>query len=111
MMAPIYRTAIDKVKRLGKPKKKLLVILGAGSSVEMGMPSVSTIDSLMKTWSANWAKETPNPDYFETVWQRVDAYLSSGARSGAPSINFERVLGEMVALMNWVMPAPYGNAL
>lgn len=33
-------------------KKKLLIILGAGSSIDCGMPSVSDIDTKMRIWSA-----------------------------------------------------------
>jgi len=32
-------------------KKKVLIVAGAGASVELGMPSVSTIDSLCAKWS------------------------------------------------------------
>lgn len=111
MIARVSRNIIDSVKRLVTPKKKLLVILGAGSSVEMGMPSVAAIDTLMKKWRADWANVIGKSDYLDYVWRRVDTYHSAGAPSGATSANFERVLGEMVALTNWVTPAPHGSPL
>jgi SIR2-like protein len=96
------------------PKKRLLIILGAGSSVEMGMPSVAQIDALMRTWSADWSTAVGEPDYLNDIWNRVDAYCLMGPRPSARKArkaNFEWVLGEMVALRNWLVPAPHGNAL
>jgi hypothetical protein len=37
-----------------RKKRKLLVVLGAGSSMPCGMPSVREIDVLMKQWSRDW---------------------------------------------------------
>jgi hypothetical protein len=31
-------------------KKKLLIITGAGASIEFGMPSVTDIDALLEAW-------------------------------------------------------------
>jgi hypothetical protein len=75
----------------------------------MGMPSVGAIDTLMKKWSADWAALMKKPDYLNYVWQRVDAYRSTGGHSAAVASNFEPVLGELAALTNWVAPAPHGN--
>jgi len=41
------------------PKKKLLVILGAGSSVPCGMPSFADLDTKMK----EWCRERREPPY------------------------------------------------
>jgi len=38
-------------------KKKLLIVLGAGSSIPSGMPSVSDLDKQMNVWSAIWAEQ------------------------------------------------------
>ena len=40
-------------------KKKLLMILGAGSSHGQGMPSVADINDRMKAWSAEWLSSDP----------------------------------------------------
>jgi hypothetical protein len=36
-------------------KKKLLVILGAGSSIPRGMPSVAALDEHMSEWGSGWS--------------------------------------------------------
>jgi hypothetical protein len=53
-------------------KPKLLVILAAGSSVEQGMPRVSDLDVLMRTWSEEWVSELDHnifrrENYFEKL--------------------------------------------
>lgn len=92
-------------------KKKLLIVLGAGSSVEMKMPSVGDIDTLMKGWSAAWASAKGPSDYYLYVWNAISGYLTSGRTASAPLINFERALGELFALAHWLSPGPFGNAL
>lgn len=92
-------------------KKKLLVILGAGSSLDMGMPSVKKIDARMKVWSHRWAVSQRSADYFQEVQKQLIIYNNSGSVPLVSILNFERVLGEMVALMNWTLPPPFGNSL
>ena len=58
-------------------KPKLLVILGAGSSIPCGMPSVSQIDNLMKCWSQEWASDTSansECDVFNILWETSERY-------------------------------------
>lgn len=92
-------------------KKKLLVILGAGSSIPLGMPSVSSLDEKMKEWGRCWAAEHRFPDYFDALWHSIEAYYESGHSNLHPPLNFEKVLGEMVALSHWMEPAPWGDTL
>jgi hypothetical protein len=92
-------------------KKKLLVILGAGSSVEQGVPSVRDIDLDMAGWARKWAEETRYQDYFGKLWIAVSKYYSTGDRRYRPGPDFEKVLGEMVALSHWMTPAPWGDSL
>lgn len=81
------------------------------------MPSVSTLDELMQTWSRHWAIENGYPNYFDKLWQAVKTYYSAGKPYPLPphflhpSLNFEKILGEMVALSHWMTPAPWGNTL
>jgi SIR2-like protein len=96
----------------GKPK--LLVILGAGSSIPCGMPSVSDINEQMKAWSRE-CKPTAEPaggagtGVFNDLWEIVEGYYRSNHYGiGA---NYERVLSEMTALASWLTPSPFGNAL
>ncbi len=96
----------------GKPK--LLVILGAGSSIPCGMPSVSNINERMKGWSREWRPTTEfsgdvGGDVFNVLWEIVEEYYRSNHYGiGA---NYERVLGEMTALASWLTRCPFGNAL
>lgn len=91
-------------------KKKLLIILGAGSSVEQGVPSVRDIDTEMAMWARKWAEETRYQDYFGKLWIAVSKYYSAGDRRYRPGPDFEKVLGEMVALSHWMTPAPWGDS-
>src|ERR1017187_10384167 len=92
-------------------KKKLLVVLGAGSSIARGMPSVSELDGCMSQWGREWAKSNGFPDYYDSLARAVDIYYRSGASGLRPIVNFEKVLGEMVALAHWMEPAPWGDTL
>jgi hypothetical protein len=91
--------------------KKLLVILGAGSSIPVGMPSVSAIDALMFGWSDEWSREHALDNYYRKTWAAVEAYYAAGPSSIRPTPNFEKVLGEMIGLAHWMEPSPLGNAL
>ena len=101
---------------MDRAKRKLLVILGAGSSLPCGMPGLSDIDALMKKWSRNWKPPIgfPNPGdgTFNDVWKLLEVYQALNPRPQLGlGVNFERVLGEMTALASWVSPSPFGNAL
>lgn len=87
-------------------KPKLLVILGAGSSIPCGMPSVSEIDKLMGHWSQECTPE-PSKDVFNILLQVSKQYFGTNHYSIRP--NYERVLGEMTALASWLSPSPFGN--
>ena len=92
-------------------KKKLLVILGAGSSVSCGMPSVKDLDGHVQGWGLEWASARHFQNYFGELWKAVETYYSAGKSSLRPAINYEKCLGEMIALAHWMEPAPWGNTL
>jgi hypothetical protein len=92
-------------------KKKLLVILGAGSSIARGMPSVQALDRHMGEWGRDWALSSGFPDYFDVLRREIETYCQSGPTGARPELNFEKVLGEMVALSHWIEPAPWGDTL
>ena len=92
-------------------KKKLLIILGAGSSEACGMPSVGDLGTLMERWSDEWASEHNRPNHYRTVADLMSKYFSKGLAHQRPILNFEKVLGEMIALSHWMMPAPFGDPL
>lgn len=79
-------------------RPKLLVILGAGSSIPCGMPSVGEIDELMKHWSQEWAAEQSdfNSDVFNLLWTLSERYQGTNHYGIRP--NYEDVLGEMTSL-------------
>ena len=94
----------------GKPK--LLVILGAGSSVACEMPRVSDIDKQMKIWSRKCQTSLPDRheiDIFKELWDMVTCYYGTNHYGIRP--NYEMVLGEMTALAGWTSPSPFGNPL
>jgi hypothetical protein len=92
-------------------KKRLLVILGAGSSIPLGIPSVGDLDRVMRVWNAEWARSCSRPNYFEAAWNAVERYYNATGTGVHPVANFETVLGEALALAHWLAPAAYGNAL
>jgi hypothetical protein len=90
-------------------RKKLLVILGAGSSIPLGMPSVSSLDALMKLWSAEWAAVERDTNFFMELWRNAEQYYRESKPQRWP--NFEEILGDLAALAHWMAPAPFGNTL
>ena len=92
-------------------KKKLLVILGAGSWIARGMPSVPALDQHMRQWGRDWASLHGFPDYYEALGREIETYYQSGPSGLRPSLNFEKILGDMLALSHWMMPAPWGDTL
>ena len=92
-------------------KPKLLVILGAGSSIPCGMPSVSEIDDRMKCWAREWESEFPDEgdDVYNSLWKISKGYYGDNHYQIRP--NYERVLGEMTTLASWLSPPPFGNPI
>lgn len=99
---------LDGGSSLGKPK--LLVILGAGSSISCGMPSVSDIDEKMKHWSREWGASSgvSGSGAFNEMWEIVERYYQPPNHYGIRA-NYEKVIGEMTALASWLTPSPFGN--
>ena len=97
---------------MGDDRRKLLVLLGAGSSVPYGMPSVGKIDELMKRWSSAWKpyqSEHSKADVFNILWEMSERYYAANHYGIRP--NYERVLGEMTELASWLSPPPFGNPI
>lgn len=74
-------------------RRKLIVVLGAGASVELGMPSVSQIDSLFHTWAgSDTALATVrSPNIFGFIRDQINCYYSNN-RSPLRETNYEEVL-------------------
>ena len=97
---------------MDRNKPKLLVVLGAGSSIPCGMPSVGKIDELMSRWSKEWTPELSvdaESDVFNILWESSKRYYGTNRYGIRP--NYERVLGEMTELASWLSPRPFGNPI
>lgn len=109
-------------------KKKLLVLLGAGSSVEQGFPSVAELNEDAACWAklhTEWKKASTTDaakiansiNYYDVLWRNRDSYcagLSADQReiySARSAPNYERVLGDLHLLMNSVLGVPFGDPL
>jgi hypothetical protein len=69
------------------------------------------LDKLMQTWSHHWAVSHGFQDYFGELRKDIENYYRAGKSNLRPPLNFEKVLGEMIALSHWMKPAPWGNTL
>jgi hypothetical protein len=74
-------------------KKKLMVVLGAGASVELGMPSVSGIDTLFHAWAgSDTALGTyHSPNIYGFIRDQINCYYSNN-RNPLRETNYEEVL-------------------
>lgn len=76
-------------------KKKLLIIVGAGASLDFGMPSVSDIDNLFESWASRHLPLADNESKNLYTWvkDKAETHFSKQSKSGqykAP--NFEQTL-------------------
>ncbi|HSH66877.1 MAG TPA: SIR2 family protein [Bacteroidia bacterium] len=75
--------------------KKLLIVVGAGASLDFGMPSVKTIDGLLENWSKEILplKEDNNKGLYTWVREKLAEYISQNPKNRVESIiNFENLL-------------------
>lgn len=74
-------------------KKKLLIIVGAGASVEFDMPSVSAIDTLFDNWS-NQILKVPSQkiSIYNFLQREIRTYFNSAQRPIKTDTNFEEIL-------------------
>lgn len=100
-----------------------MVILGAGSSIPYGMPSVvgpnkhmtnKSLNLKMIKWSNQWLQENseiPRVNPFETLWYVSQRYYSQDQFHKGVYPNYESVLGNMVALVKWLSPGSFGDPI
>jgi hypothetical protein len=92
-------------------KPKLLVVLGAGSSISLGMPSVSELDNHMAEWAQAWAQAHGFPDYYAEARKAIEVYYNPTPAETDLVPNFEKVLSDLLALGHWMTPSPWGDTL
>jgi hypothetical protein len=74
-------------------KKRLLVILGAGTSVSLGMPSMSQLNRKMEDWAKEWsATQAHGINYFQRI--------TENRKHVEKEPNFENLLADMNSLIN-----------
>jgi hypothetical protein len=76
------------------------------------MPSVADLDTKKKTPDAEvpFLSGCTRWEVFNDLWGIVENYYNKRETPSLPlRVNFENVLGEMIALAYWVTPAPLGN--
>jgi hypothetical protein len=84
------------------PKKKLLVILGAGSSMPCSMPSVANLDDKMKEWCQEW-KPHLNVSFlsggarwqvYNDLWDMIEEYYRTKETLSPPmKVNLDAFSG------------------
>lgn len=76
-------------------KKKLLVVVGAGASIELGMPSVKEVDDLFCKWSKKHygLSHDKNSTLYSYIRDEVNHYYSLNSKSALrKETNFEEML-------------------
>ncbi len=80
-------------------KKKLLIVVGAGASVEFGMPSVSKIDSLFDTWSQSYCVLENDKTLYAHIRDSLNSYYNKNLKERLRcETNYEQVLHVMFQL-------------
>ncbi len=84
-------------------KRKLLVVAGAGASIEFGMPSVTAIDTLFEQWARTYypLAEDPERSLYTFYKEKVhEHYVQNPRNRENVLMNFERHLFGMQQLAN-----------
>lgn len=82
-------------------KKKLMVVIGAGASIDLGMPSVSDIDSLFAVWAKERFQLANDEDktLYCYIRDEVNRHYSLNPKQGMrKKTNFEEILYVMLQL-------------
>lgn len=95
-------------------KRRLLVLLGAGASVEQKIPGVDDLNKAMLQWADAWGRagtaRHPQPDVYRHVWEKLGQYYARAPKPAlSPKPNFERALADMLSLEAWLREPPYGT--
>ena len=58
-------------------KKKLLILLGAGSSIKQGLPCSMMLGNQIARWAANHASLNKKPDYYQLLLENRNDYYEN----------------------------------
>jgi hypothetical protein len=109
-------------------KKKLLIFLGAGSSIDQGFPSTRDVDQEVADWASQYVKEKKadpidsfdartRTNFYALLWKNRLDYSAEQNSAKRPIFehrtfpNYERVLGDLHILMNGVLAKPFGDPM
>lgn len=92
-------------------KKKLMVIVGAGASIQLGMPSVSKIDEFFCNWSKDYFTLENNKEktLYDYIKEEINNYYSQRAIQSQET-NFEEMLYTILQLEGFLGNV-FSNAL
>lgn len=80
-------------------KKKLLIIVGAGASVEFDLPSVSNIDKSFDDWSNElFTVTSQSKSLYKYLKDEIEIHFNSGTSHIKTETNFEEVLFTALSL-------------
>lgn len=82
-------------------KKKLLVLVGAGASIELGMPSVREIESLFESWALQSFPllSDRTKSFYGHIKEKVQGYYDRNPRKGLrKKTNYEELLYVILSL-------------
>lgn len=82
-------------------KKKMMVVVGAGASIELGMPSVNNIDKLFSEWANNGYKlaDDVSRNLYDYIRDEVNNHYNlNNKESLKKQTNFEEILYVMLQL-------------
>jgi hypothetical protein len=98
-------------------RKRLLVLLGAGSSVGQGMPNVEELNDRVRKWAAAWSDQkkgdgTDRIDYYGRLIENREKYYAAapGLVKARFKTNYERLLGDLHSFMNGAL-RPAGDPI
>lgn len=95
-------------------KKKLLIIVGAGASIEFCMPSVKEIDGLFDSFAQSRFPLVSDPDknLYSYLRDKINAYYAKcGKQYLKKSVNFEEMLYQILLLSANLSDGDYQSAL
>jgi hypothetical protein len=94
------------------PKKKLFSFWGLAAQCPAACQASRTLIPKRRRRMPKFLSclAAPGGKYLNDLWGIVENYYNKRETPSLPlRVNFENVLGEMIALAYWVTPAPLGN--